>query len=93
MAINKSDATKGIREEFIKVHFPNINRRFVNTEYRQHLLFVIEHINYFRLKKFIYSMLKLVLSKSNKEKYRQKCQVVSRILKDAKQLQKRMYGV
>lgn len=93
VAINKSDATKGIREEFIKVHFPNINSRFVNTEYRQHLLFVIDHINYFRLKKFIYSMLKLVLSKSNKEKYRQKCQVVSRILKDAKQLQKRMYGV
>lgn len=82
-----------LRQEFAKVHFPNINNRFGAGEYNAKLSFVMNHLLHFRLKKFGYALKKAFAFGERYAKYNDKYQKTKQLIKDAKKLRKSYYKV
>ena len=79
--------------DLAKVHFPNINNRFTADEYNTKLLFVIEHLMRFKLKKSWYAIKKAFTFGKRYQKYNQKYNNIKVLIKDAKKLKKDMLKV
>ncbi len=94
MAQHCAGSANSLRAELTRVHFPNINNRFVGHDNELKLLFVNENIAKFILKKFYYKLrLVLAFSKKKKDKYKQKYGKIKTLLKEARKQKKRMLKV
>ena len=80
---NQNKEVAKLRNEFEKIHFPNINQRFTNNEYFIKLLFVTKHLWYFRLKKWRYGIKEKFSFGEKQQKYRDKYSMLKKLIKDA----------
>lgn len=77
-----------LRNELAKTHFPNINNHFAANEAEMRLLYVLNHLFYFRCKKFWYACKKAFAFGKRYDKYNQKYSYTKKTIKDAKHLSK-----
>lgn len=82
-----------LRNEFIKIHFPNINSHFSKNERDMKLLFVMNHLFSFQLKKYYYCFKKAFAFGQKHQKYQQKYDIVKNLIKDAKRYKKSLFKV
>ena len=82
-----------LRNEFIKIHFPNINSHFSKNERDMKLLFVMNHMCRFKLKRFYYRLKKAFSFGDRYRKYAQKYNNVKSLIKDARNFKKSLFKV
>jgi hypothetical protein len=79
-----------LRSEFVEIHFPNINNHFAIDEKKFKLLFVMENLTHFKLKKWEYAVKKTLSFGARHQKYQQKYDKVRALIKEAKRFKKRI---
>lgn len=84
----QNNAVTQLRNELTKIHFPNINNRFIANEYNTKLNYVLEHMFLFKWIKFKYKIEKALSFGEKHERYKRKYKNVKQLIKDAKQLKK-----
>lgn len=82
-----------LRKEIGSVHFPNINNRFARDERQTKLLFVMDHLGRFKMKKSYYGIKKAFAFGEKHKKYQQKYDSVKALIKDAKSFKKQLFKV
>lgn len=91
--LSKDDDISHLRQEFIDIHFPNINNRFGANEYNTKLLYVLNHLATYRVKKAIYAVKKAFAFGKRHEKYQAKYNNVKALIKEAKKFKKQLMKV
>lgn len=84
----QNNAVTPLRNELTKIHFPNINNRFIANEYNLKLNYVLEHMFIFKWIKFKYKLEKALSFGEKHERYKRKYKNVKQLIKDAKRLKK-----
>lgn len=87
------DEISQLRNEFVQIHFPNINKTFALQKKQIQLMFVTEHMLSFLLKKWRYKIKKAFAFGKRYQKYNQKYNNIKALIKDAKKLKKDMLKV
>ena len=82
-----------LRQEFAKIHFPNINNHFAANERYTKLLFVLDHLWRFKAKKAYYAVKKAFAFGEKHKKYQQKYDTVKALVKEAKSFKKQLLKV
>lgn len=82
-----------LRQEFVNIHFPNINNHFAKNEKDMKLLFVMAHPVKFRLKKWCYGIKKAFAFGKRHKKYQNKFNAVKQLIKEAKIYEKQLAGI
>ena len=82
-----------LRNEFNKIHFPNINNHFSKNEKEMKLLFVMNHLFTFKLKKYYYGIKKAFTFGKRHQKYQQKYNLIKNLIIDAKRYKKSLFKV
>lgn len=82
-----------LRNEFSQIHFPNINNHFAANERQTKLLFVMDHLGRFKMKKAYYGIKKAFEFGEKHKKYQQKYDSVKALIKDAKSFKKQLFKV
>lgn len=88
----QSDAPQ-LRNELTKIHFPNINNHFAANERQTKLLFVMDHLGRFKMKKAYYAVKKAFAFGEKHKKYQQKYDAIKALIKDAKSFKKQLFKV
>ena len=78
---NQTSEIIKLREEFNKIHFPNINNQFK-------LIYIMNHLNMFKLKKIYYKLCKIFAFGKRYVKYNDKYQKTKQLIKGAKKLRR-----
>lgn len=89
----KDDDILQLRNEFTKIHFPNINNHFAKNEKEMKLLFVMDHPVKFKLKKWYFGFKKAFAFGQKHQKYQQKYDITKNLIKDAKRYKKSLFKV
>ena len=79
-----------LRTEFCNVHFPNINSKLGNIEYKSNLLYVLDHILYYEFKMLCYKLKKTFYFGEKYDKYNKKYNKIKSLIEDAKNLSKEL---
>lgn len=82
-----------LRKEFTQLHFPNINNHFAANEREMKLLFVMNHLFSFKLKKYYYGFNKAFSFGKRHQRYQQKFDLVKNLIKDAKLYKRSFFKV
>lgn len=78
-----------LRNDFIKIHFPNINGHFANLDNMIRVSFVANHMLFFGFKKYLYHIYKhFSFTKVVRKKYAVKYSDLKKLLKMAKHFRK-----
>lgn len=91
---NKNDIQRellDLRKELANVHFVNINNRFVQNEENIKLLFVMNHMLYFKLKKWFYKIICLFTFGSKRDKYKQKVFKLRDLIKNVRKFRHHLF--
>jgi lipopolysaccharide biosynthesis glycosyltransferase len=79
-----------LRDEFTKIHFPNINNTFALQKKEIQFLFITQHLLAFRLKKIRYLLKKVFSFGKTHAKYQRKYESLKTLIKEAKRFKKRI---
>ncbi len=90
---NADTSIRGLRDEFEKVHFPNINRHFMENDRVVKLVFVMEHMWAFRVKQLRYQIQKAFAFGKRYEKYHAKYKAVRELLRDARAMKNNLFSI
>lgn len=81
--------TQKLRAEFIRTHFPNINKHFARIEYSAKLLYVIEHGMRFQIARMLLLIRKTMTTGEKQKEYEKRYKMITKLLADAKNSKQR----
>ena len=80
-----------LRKEIELIHIPNLENKFATNEHNIKLLFIMSHMIKFRLRNFLYRIIKICTFGKLHQKYKNKYKSSKTLLREAKKLRKRLY--
>ncbi len=86
VVVNQNKMMAELRNEFLNIHFPNINKHFEHCERQIKLVYIMRHLIKFNIIKSYYQIKQLFVCRNRKVYYQQKYQKLASLIEEAKKM-------